>query len=334
MNETNPAIENETNPAIENETNPAIENKVLLNGYSSDIQPSLASKSGSESEECGCKRSVNDVSSVYVYAIGRVGYVYPNESVRNEVSQARYRAGIPFDMSDSDGLSSLLSKDNKPEYYYLASKLCWIFTLGRLETFILAPTSAILLDNLINTITSPSRDLSKQLIEEPSIDLIVGKKGPLSPPGMCGNLVLPIVGVDQVSTYKVKDIIKTIKEKWNKDLGMPKEKFEGYIDNIFSKMIEAADNEGAMDEQRAVNYLVIRAISIYIESARLQDRSLKLEDITPTPVKNVGTRKIVEVVFIFRSEAPGGLMERYSIKVDTTGEFPYIVSGFTPYYSV
>ncbi len=299
-----------------------------------DTIDSLNPASGDEhGEQClACK--MKSVPTTFIYALGRVSYIYPNDSVKNEVNQARFRADIPADMWESEALAKLLSDDNKSEFYYLATKLCWIFTLDRMEVYILIPSTATLLDGLINTLTSAARDFRKKLIQEPTVDLIIGKKGPISPPGMCGNLVLPLADLDQVSTYKVQDIVKRIKQEWNNKLGVPKDSFEKYIDNIFEKMLEAAHNEGATDEQRAVNYLIIRASSIYIESAKLQHRSLMLENISSLPVKDVGTRKIAEVVFDYRSKLPGGLLERYSIKVDVTGQFPFLVSGFSSYYSL
>jgi hypothetical protein len=295
---------------------------------------------------CSCKSSMDEVREpTYVYTIGRINYTYPSESIRLEFFEAFRRAGIALNVEEGDAVRILLTaEENRREYRYLARQLCWVYTVGRVETYILIITDPLDLDTLIDTITDPTRRVTNLLSENPYIDLIVGVKGPIAPPGKCGTLILPTVYLDQVASYRVEDVKKAIKEHERFPTGEERTNWENTIDkDVFPRLIEAATNEGIPDETRAVNFLVFRYVDIYIESALLANPpppvrgqppaiSYDLESVIPKPARQYGMRKVVEVIFHFRSRQAGGYTKMFVVRVDVSGEFPHLASGWTPYY--
>jgi len=324
---------------MENEsiTNDKIENNNYTDTINEDNFDKTIDTQGDKStmdSGCGCNsKSGNTYPSSYVYALGRTSYIPPSPSIKYEIDQAKFRANIK-DVSDDVGLKKLLTGDNMQENFYLARQLCWIFNLGSIETYIVSPASIYELHNLIEMLSLPPRQNYKRLIEEQNIDLVVGIKGPVSPPGMCANYILPMVKADQVQTYKISDILDNLYKTWYKEIGITEDKYQSTIYEIFSQMLELSNNEGATDENRALNFVILRAASIYMEAAKLYNKGLRLDHVRPKPVMNIGSRKIVEVLFYFRERAPGLLMETFSIKVDVTGEFPFLASYWSQYFTV
>lgn len=92
-----------------------------------------------------------------------------------------------------------------------------------------------------------------------------------------------------------------------------------------------ADNAGATDEHRALNYLVVRYPAIYATAAEAFGRnsSLIAVEVRPSPLSS--TRKIVEVVFSFTNRQTD-ITEKFSTRVDVTEEFPFLVTKMSPYY--
>jgi hypothetical protein len=292
-----------------------------------DDQIELNSSNTSE-ENKSCTSCQNKVS--YVYSLGRIYFNYPNESVRNEVAQARFRAGIEMRVPEREGLYQLFTGKDKDEYLYLSRQLCWIFALGRIETYILLPSTQQDHDVLISTLQYSERDILQTITNEPVVNLLIGQKGPISPMGMCGNLALPMIRIDQVGTYRLADLNKVLIDSYDDKMGIGKQKYEDSLNQVFSKLWEISENEGSTDESRAINYLIMRSMMIYQQSAIIQVKeNSALENIFTKPVKTVGSRKIVEVILSFKSSS--GLTDMYSIDVDVSGEFPFLLGGLKRY---
>lgn len=87
-----------------------------------------------------------------------------------------------------------------------------------------------------------------------------------------------------------------------------------------------------MDEHRAVNYLAVRYHRIYHAVAEAffdRNESLTAVDVRPSPLS--GTRKVVEVIFSFTNRN-NDVVEKQSVRVDVTEEFPFLVTPLSPYY--
>ena len=95
--------------------------------------------------------------------------------------------------------------------------------------------------------------------------------------------------------------------------------------------MQIADNAGATDEHRALNYLAMRYPGIYATAADAfaRDFSLTGVDVRPSPLS--GTRNIVDVIFAYTNRNTD-FTEKFFVRVDVTEEFPFLVTKMSPYY--
>src|SRR5262249_51259536 len=92
-------------------------------------------------------------------------------------------------------------------------------------------------------------------------------------------------------------------------------------------------NYGAANEHRALNYLILRYPAIYTRTAEDFGRNFTLASIDVAPSRLSGDlRQIVDVILRFTNRATG-VVERYLVRVDVTGEFPFVLTGLTPYFT-
>ena len=92
-----------------------------------------------------------------------------------------------------------------------------------------------------------------------------------------------------------------------------------------------ADNAGATDADRAVNYCALRYPAIYAKAADsfAANSSLTGLEVRLSPLS--GTRKIVEVIFSYTNRGTD-LTEKFFVRVDVTEEFPFLHTKLSPYY--
>jgi hypothetical protein len=252
----------------------------------------------------------------FVYALGRIEPRFPRLALEKEFAQATGREETNG-LSDRQALHKVLSK---PENRYLARQLCWVFTIEGLETYLLVPRDSSDLDVLVDTIRPAPRSTD--------VDTIVGMKGHIAPPDMCNGLMVPIVVFDQVYSFDIDSIIKSIPKPDN----VNKKEFDTAAEEIFMRLMQMADNAGATDEHRALNYLAVRYDKIYATAAEAfaSGSSLSGVEVRPSPLG--GTRNIVEVIFSFTNRKTD-VTEKFFVRVDVTEEFPFLVTKMSPYYN-
>src|SRR5207248_9075359 len=85
---------------------------------------------------------------------------------------------------------------------YLVKHLCWVMTVGGLETYVIVPHDPIDLNLLVETLRPSARP--------GDVDLVVGTRGPLARPELCNGLVLPIVVFDQLYSFDRDSLIASI----------------------------------------------------------------------------------------------------------------------------
>jgi hypothetical protein len=100
---------------------------------------------------------------------------------------------------------------------------------------------------------------------------------------------------------------------------------------LFERIMQMADNAGATDEHRALNYLAVRYPAIYATAAEAYGRSCSLTAVEARPSRLSSTRKIVDVIFVFTNRSTD-VTEKYFVRVDVTEEFPFLVTKMSPYY--
>ena len=79
-----------------------------------------------------------------------------------------------------------------------------------------------------------------------------------------------------------------------------------------------ADNAGATDEHRALNYLTVRYPQIYAMITEMHERNVSFTGVTVAQsALQTGVRSIVEVIFSFRDRTTD-VVEKYYVRVDIT----------------
>jgi hypothetical protein len=249
----------------------------------------------------------------YVYTLGGIGPRFPRLSVEKEFAQATGRAET-VNLTDRQALRQVLEQNR-----YLVKQLCWVMTVGGLETYIVVPRDPTDWSLLVETLRPNPRP--------GDLDLVVGMRGPLAPPDMCNGLVVPIVAFDQLYSFDRDSLIGSIPRPER----VAAERFREAAAEVFDRIMELTDNAGATDEHRALNYLTVRYPAIYAAVAQAQGRnhSLTAVDVRPSPLS--GVRNIVEVIFSFTDRATD-VVEKQYLRVDVTEEFPFLVTKLSPYY--
>ena len=155
-------------------------------------------------------------------------------------------------LTDRQSLHAVLSERQNR---YLARQLCWVLTIEGLETYLLRPRDPSDLDLLVEAVRPAPRPTD--------VDVVIGVRGPIAPPEMCNGLMVPIVAFDQLYSFDVDALIKAIPRPEN----IEEEQFGPAAEEVFGRIMQMADNAGATDEHRALNYLAVRYPAIYAKAA-------------------------------------------------------------------
>ena len=262
-----------------------------------------------------CGGSSAAAPMTFVYAIGRIEPRFPRLSVEKEFAQALAQPGA-VGQTDREAMQTVLSL---PENHYLARQLCWVMSVEGMDTYILVPRDPADLQRLVETVrSSPS---------PADLDVVIGIRGPLAPPEMCNGLTVPVVGIDQVYSFDRDSLLKAIPaaEKGSR------EKLATAAAEVFDRIMLMADNAGATDDHRALNYLAVRYPAIYHAATEMFARNASLTAIDVRTSALSGTRRVVDVVFSYTDRGTGVIEKRFC-RVDVTEEFPFLVTPMSPYY--
>ncbi len=255
----------------------------------------------------------------YVYALGRVMARFPSMGIEKEFVQATGRAGKETKgLTDQKAFHKVLSdKENR----YLVRKLCWVLTIEGIDTYILQPRNPADFDMLVEAIRPAPSPMD--------IDVIIGMKGPIAPPEMCNGLMVPIVGLDQTYSFDRDSFIEALKAKRPESIS--EQEFEGAAEELLDRIMQMADNAGATDEHRALNYLAVRYDAIYAKAAEMHGKNFSLTGVDVRPSMLSGVRKIVDIIFSY-TQRETDFTEKFFVRVDVTEEFPFLVTKLSPYY--
>lgn len=266
---------------------------------------------------CGAAPAASSQTAApnYIYAIGRIEPRFPRPSVEKEFAQATGRAETAG-LTDRQSLQKVLSQRQNR---YLVRQLCWVMTVEGLETYILVPRDPADLDLLVEALRPTPQPWD--------LDVVIGFRGPIAGPEVCNGLLVPIVAFDQIYSFDRDALIKAIP----KPEKTTAKDFAPAAEELFDRILQLADNAGATDEHRALNYLAVRYQAIYANAADAfaRNASLTSVDVQASPLSH--TRKVVDVIFSYTNRNTD-VVEKYFCRVDVTEEFPYLVTKLSPYY--
>jgi hypothetical protein len=255
----------------------------------------------------------------YVYALGQIDVRLPSLGIEKELAQVLGRLEGSGQTSRQMLKQAVSDEGNR----YLARSVCWIFTIEGLETYIVVPRDPHDLQLLIDAYREqPSGD---------DLDVLIGVRSGVAPPEMCNGLALPVVVLDQLYSFDRDGLIESIPRSDSlskKD----RDRFPVVARELFDGLIQLADNAGAIDEHRALNYLTVRYPRIYEAATERLGRNLAFTsvDVVRSPLS--GVRSIVDVVFTY-THRETDVAERDFVRVDVTEEFPFLVTKLSPYYA-
>jgi len=251
----------------------------------------------------------------YIFALGRIVPRFPSLGIEKEFAQATGRADTNR-LSDREALRTVLTdRVNR----YLARQLAWVFTVEGQETYLLVPRDPADFELLIESVRPTPRATD--------IDVIIGVRGPLAPPEYANGLVLPFGLVDQVFSFDVDALIESLPRPEDRS----PEEFGPAAEDLFARLVQIADNAGTTDEHRALNFLAVRYPRIYHQTADAFSRNFALASVRVRPSRLSGVRRISDVVFTWRHRETD-VEESFFVRVDHTEEFPFLVTGLSPYF--
>ncbi len=251
----------------------------------------------------------------YVYAVGRIWPRFPRVSVEKEFAQAMARIDTKG-LTDRQALHAVLSK---PENRYLVRQMCWTMSIEGLDTYILSPRDPADFGLLVESLRAEPTPLD--------VDVVIGVKIGIAPASMCNGLTVPIVLFDQLYSFDREALLKSLPRA---DKTSAKE-FARAASELFDRIIQIADNAGATDETRALNYLALRYPAIYERAAEAfeHDASLSGVDVKHSPLS--GVRNVLDVIFSYTNRNTD-VVEKAFVRVDVTDEFPFLVTKLSPYF--
>jgi hypothetical protein len=163
------------------------------------------------------------------------------------------------------------------------------------------------------------------------VDIVIGMRGELAPPEMCNGLVVPIVRFDQIYSFDRDQLIAAIPLPEGTQKSQ-EGSFRQQAGELFDRMMQMADNAGATDEDRALNFLSVRYPAIYAKAAEQFGRNFQLTGIEAHASRLSGARKVMDIIFSYRHRQTD-VSEKYFVRVDVTEEYPFLVSKLAHYFS-
>lgn len=251
----------------------------------------------------------------WVYAIGRVEPRFPSLAVEKEFAQATGRVGTAG-LTDREALRTVLADRNNR---YLARQLCWVLTIEGVETYLLFARDSADLDLLLDALRTVPRSTD--------LDVVIGERGPLAAPDVCNGLVVPVVVFDQLYSFDVDSLLGALP----RPKGVKEDQFRATAEELFVRLQQLADNAGATDEHRALNYLSVRYPAIYTRAMEAHEEGASITNVDVRPSRLNGIRTIVDVVFSFTNRQTD-VVDKAFVRVDVTEEFPFLVSKLAPYF--
>ncbi|MFJ5546342.1 hypothetical protein [Streptomyces sp. NPDC093225] len=285
---------------------PVFETGAVSAGFGQETCPSCAAATGAD-------RTASP--PVHVFALGRIEPRFPTLGVEKEFAQATGRTDT-YGLTDREALQAVFAE---PGNRYLARQLCWVFTVQGLDTYLLRTRDPADLSMLIESIR-PSPDGA-------DVDVVIGRRGPISAPELCNGLMVPIVVFDQIYSFDRESLIDTLPMPEGEEAG----RYRSTARELFDRTVQLSDNAGATDEHRALNYLAVRYPSVYTRTAEAFANNQSLSGVEVRPSRLSGTRTIMDVVFSYTGRETD-VTEKYFARVDVSETFPFLVSRFQPYY--
>jgi hypothetical protein len=196
-------------------------------------------------------------------------------------------------------------------------RVCYVFHVGGLAAYVVVPTGAHVRDELLEGLVRS---------EKPdSYCLLIGRRGPVCRPEMCGGLLAPVIACDQLYSFDMDEWRSILETAVGTALGARKikaETFAATARDVFDRVSTSLENLGATDEHRALNYLLMQHPGLFLAVAERSGKQV-LDRIETRLVQGAGARRMVLVIVTFL-DVTTGVPERLFCRVDVTEEWPFL----------
>jgi hypothetical protein len=269
---------------------------------------------GSEGHVCAecAARSVQPPEE-FVYAIGRLDVRFPSLGVEREFMQ---REAALKKQAKNVGRGERIRRVLE-QNQHLARRMCYLFMIGGMPAYVVAPTGAHLLVPLSEALT--------RLGDDGNLCLLIGRRGPMAGPETCGGVMAPVVACDQLYSFSIDDWYASLEPTLAPHAASHKvaeETMRVVTRELFNEVVRSTENLGATYAHRALNYLVMQHPGLFIAAI---DRvgTHRLEKIETRITQSLGTRVVVAVILTFL-DSTTGVPERLFTRVDVTEQWPFV----------
>lgn len=304
---------------------PTIDDLSIPQHTSANERPDVVLAHGAGGCSCGCGGKGDACSCggtpapspppSFVFALGTVAVRFPDPALEHELNALADMLGIEGQANSTTRIYDILVTK---EARYIARQLCYIFSVEGQPIYVLKIRDASDLELLIEAI-KPRRQVD--------LSLVIGVRGPMAPREMCGGMELPIVVIDQLTSFKRDDLIARIPVPDETD----PDAFRDTVESVFDRLVQATDNVGATDAHRALNFVATRYAPLYAQVAAMERRGAQLSAVEVQVSGLSSTRKLMEVILVFQSRN-NGFIDKFFVRVDVTSEFPMIATHLQPYF--
>jgi hypothetical protein len=245
----------------------------------------------------------------FVYAIGKLEVRLPTIGIEREFRRcARGEEGRT--PSRSERMHSVLRAN-----HYLASKVCYLLSIGGTPAFSLMPAIQSAREELLGAL--PRMDVPHHWV------LVIGKLGPTSRPSDCGGLLVPLVFCDQIFSFSLEEWIQDLQKSLAHETKPEfRETLAVTARDLFTQSVNSLQNVGVNDAHRALNFLLMRHPGVFLAVAERRGRAV-LEKVESRVTAGLGTRRQVLVILTFLSLSTG-VPERLFCRIDVTEEWPFL----------
>ncbi|MEO8350885.1 MAG: hypothetical protein ABI680_04085 [Chthoniobacteraceae bacterium] len=251
----------------------------------------------------------------YIYSIGRLDVRFPSVSLEREFQQRERQLLLERKTgwaNSGERLAHVLTHNP-----HLARAVCFVHSVGNIPAYIVAATGSEVLKGLVEAARSAG--------QPDAWSIVIGKRGPMGMPTTCGGLLAPMMACDQIYTFTLKEFIDGLVQRV-KLAGLPSTKkaeaLPAVAEDIFRRIAGSAENLGAEDGHRALNYFLVQHPGLFLAAVERANKAVLDSIETRTTVGAMDTR-IVTVVLTFIDHATG-VPERLFCRIDVTDEWPFV----------
>jgi hypothetical protein len=194
-----------------------------------------------------------------------------------------------------------------------------VLSIQGVDTYILQFHDSADLQSLIDAINPAT--------SETGLHVVIGLRGPLAPAGYCNGLSLPMVSISQIFTIDAASLTRSVPKPDRMEEGA----FRSALQDVLVPVMQISDNVGAKDEHRAINYLTALYPALYARIAEAHAAGSPLSAVDVSQSRLAGSRKIVSIVYSCVSRTTG-VADKFFARVDVTEQFPFLVTGLSPYF--